>query len=202
VEKIMHISAKNILLASTSPYRRALLEKTMLRFACAAPDINESVQADETPEVLVQRLAEQKARALMVSHPGYFIIGSDQVCVIRGQITGKPHTFDKAFTQLRAASGQTVTFYTGLSLVDSDTGVAQTLFETFAVTFRRLTDDEIRGYLQLEQPFDCAGSFKCEGLGISLFENLDGRDPNTLIGLPVIALLALLRAKGINPLLG
>ncbi|MGC6386490.1 Maf family protein [Ewingella sp. S1.OA.A_B6] len=198
----MELSSKKLLLASTSPYRRALLEKTMLRFACAAPDIDESALPDEIPELLVQRLAQAKARALIVSYADHFIIGSDQVCVINGQITGKPHTFDNAFKQLTAASGQTVTFYTGLSLVDSDTGEALTLCETFEVTFRHLTAEEIRGYLQAEEPFDCAGSFKCEGLGITLFERLNGRDPNTLIGMPLIALLELLRMKGINPLLG
>lgn len=194
-------SPKSLLLASTSPYRRTLLEKTSLSFTCAAPNIDESALVDEKPEVLVQRLAEAKARAFILSHPGHFIIGSDQVCVINGNITGKPHTFDNALLQLHAASGQAVTFYTGLSLVDSDTGEAQTLYETFDVTFRHLTNAEIRGYLQAEQPYNCAGSFKCEGLGISLFERLSGRDPNTLIGLPVIALLELLRTKGINPLL-
>jgi MAF protein len=201
VEKIMNLPPKKLLLASTSPYRRALLEKTMLSFACAAPDIDESPLPGELPAELVQRLAEAKARALVLSHPGHYIIGSDQVCAINGQITGKPHTFDSALIQLQAASGQTVTFYTGLSLVDSDTGETQTLCETFDVTFRHLTGAEIRGYLQTEQPYDCAGSFKCEGLGISLFERLNGRDPNTLIGLPIIALLDCLRAKGINPLL-
>ncbi|GBU11904.1 m(7)GTP pyrophosphatase [Enterobacterales bacterium] len=173
----------------------------MLSFACAAPDIDESPRPGELPAGLVQRLAEAKARALVPSYPDHYIIGSDQVCAIKGQITGKPHTFDNALLQLQAASGQTVTFYTGLSLVDSDTGEAQTLCETFDVTFRKLTEAEIRGYLLAEQPYDCAGSFKCEGLGISLFERLSGKDPNTLIGLPVITLLASLREKGINPLI-
>ena len=201
VKKIMPLAAKNILLASTSPYRRALLEKTTLPFTCAAPDIDESAYPGEVPESLVTRLAESKARALMNLYPTHLIIGSDQVCVLEGNITGKPHDFERAQRQLRAASGKTVTFYTGLSLLDASSGEAQTLCETFEVTFRELSDDEIRGYLNLEQPYDCAGSFKCEGLGISLFSKLSGRDPNTLIGLPLIALLDLLREKGVNPLL-
>lgn len=190
-----------ILLASTSTYRRALLEKLNLEFSCAAPNIDESPYADESPETLVKRLAEAKARALMHSHPNHLIIGSDQVCAIDGKITGKPHTFENAKRQLRAASGKVVTFYTGLSLLDSRTQQAVTVCEPFEVSFRALSDEEISNYLEMEQPYDCAGSFKCEGLGISLFSQLNGRDPNTLIGLPLIALLELLRAKGVNPLL-
>ena len=190
-----------ILLASTSTYRRALLEKLNLEFSCAAPNIDESPYTNESPETLVKRLAEAKARALMHSHPNHLIIGSDQVCAIEGKITGKPHNFEKAKQQLRLASGKVVTFYTGLSLLDSRTQQAATLCEPFDVVFRELSDEEISNYLEMEQPYDCAGSFKCEGLGISLFSQLNGRDPNTLIGLPLIALLELLRAKGVNPLL-
>ncbi|MEE8729178.1 MAG: nucleoside triphosphate pyrophosphatase [Rahnella inusitata] len=190
-----------LLLASTSVYRKALLDKTGLAFTCAAPDIDETPLEAEKPEVLVQRLAQSKAFALSNSHPEHLIIGSDQVCVINGHITGKPYTFENAFRQLRAASGKTVTFYTGLSLFDARTSQAQTLCETFDVTFRALTDEEISGYLHREQPYDCAGSFKCEGLGITLFESLTGRDPNTLIGLPLIALLGMLRGHNVNPLL-
>lgn len=190
-----------LLLASTSVYRKALLDKTGLAFTCAAPDIDETPLEAEKPEVLVQRLAQSKAFTLSNSHPEHLIIGSDQVCVIDGHITGKPYTFENAFRQLRAASGKTVTFYTGLSLFDARTSQAQTLCETFDVTFRALTDEEISGYLHREQPYDCAGSFKCEGLGITLFDSLTGRDPNTLIGLPLIALLGMLRGHNVNPLL-
>ncbi|MBF7955043.1 Maf family protein [Rahnella victoriana] len=197
----MSAHSKKLLLASTSLYRKALLDKTGLVFSCAAPDIDESPQPDEQPDALVKRLAFAKASVLAVACPEHLIIGSDQVCVINGQITGKPHTFDNAFRQLHAASGKTVTFYTGLSLYNSETQTAQTLCETFDVSFRPLSDDEITGYLHREQPYDCAGSFKCEGLGITLFDRLTGRDPNTLIGLPLIALLSLLREHGINPLL-
>jgi MAF protein len=194
-------TTKKILLASTSAYRRALLEKTRLKFDCAAPNIDETPQVGETPQQLVQRLSYAKAQALASAYPGYLIIGSDQVCVLDGKITGKPHTFDNAQQQLRQSSGQIVTFYTGLTLLDSDSLQAQTLCEPFEVQFRELSDVEIASYLHHEQPYDCAGSFKCEGAGITLFERLNGRDPNTLIGLPVIALLALLRKQGINPLL-
>jgi MAF protein len=197
----MMMSSPELLLASTSVYRRALLEKTGLKFTCASPDIDETPVPGETPAALVQRLAQSKASTLAEAYPHHLIIGSDQVCVIDGDITGKPHAFDNAFRQLRAASGKTVTFYTGLSLYSSDAKKAQTLCETFDVTFRPLTDEEITGYLHREEPYDCAGSFKCEGLGITLFDSLTGRDPNTLIGLPLIALLSLLRGHGINPLL-
>lgn len=201
VKKIMQtMPQKRILLASTSAYRRAILEKTTLKFDWAAPNIDETPLAGESAVSLVMRLSEQKARALAEKHPGYLIIGSDQVCVIEETILGKPHNFDNACRQLSMASGKKVRFYTGLSLVDADSGQAQTLCETFDVHFRALSEQEIAGYVQLEQPYDCAGSFKCEGLGISLFDKLDGRDPNTLIGLPLITLLALLRDHGINPL--
>jgi len=202
VKKIMQtMPQKKILLASTSVYRRALLEKTALTFSCAAPDIDETPQIGESAEDLVLRLAEQKARNLADAYPGHLIIGSDQVCVIDQRILGKPHTFDNACHQLHLAQGKQVRFYTGLCLLDSDSGQAEVLCEHFDVHFRALSDEEIAGYVTLEQPYDCAGSFKCEGLGISLFEKLSGRDPNTLIGLPLIALLALLRKQGINPLL-
>ncbi len=202
VKKIMQtMPQKRILLASTSAYRRAILEKTALSFSCAAPDIDETPLAQESAEDLVCRLSAQKAAALRVKYPHHLIIGSDQVCVIDGKILGKPHTFERACEQLALASGKKIRFYTGLSLLDSDSGKAQTLCETFDVHFRTLSQEEIVGYVQIEQPYDCAGSFKCEGLGISLFERLEGRDPNTLIGLPVIALLGLLRGYGINPLI-
>ncbi|CAM3874697.1 nucleoside triphosphate pyrophosphatase [Rahnella bruchi] len=197
----MIMPSPDLLLASTSVYRKALLEKTGLTFTCAAPNIDETPAPGESPADLVQRLAFSKARALATSYPRHLIIGSDQVCVIDEKITGKPHTFDNGFRQLQAASGKTVTFYTGLSLYNSETQTAQTLCETFDVTFRPLTAEEITGYLHREEPYDCAGSFKCEGLGITLFDSLTGRDPNTLIGLPLIALLALLREHGINPLI-
>ncbi len=190
-----------LVLASTSPYRRALLEKTGLTFTAAAPAADETPCPGETAEALVQRLAAAKARSLAEAYPHHLIIGSDQVCVLDGTLTGKPHTLENAFAQLRQASGQCVTFYTGLALLNSETGTVQCCCEPFEVHFRALTDDEIHGYLAREQPLDCAGSFKSEALGISLFDRLSGRDPNTLVGMPLITLLAMLRAEGVNPLL-
>ncbi|MBE5257626.1 septum formation inhibitor Maf [Serratia marcescens] len=191
---------QRLLLASTSPYRKMLLEKLQLPFDCAAPQVDETPLPGESAEALVLRLATAKAQALALAYPEHLIIGSDQVCVIDGNITGKPHTEENARAQLRQASGQAVTFYTGLALYNGRSKQLQALCEPFHVHFRALSEAEIAAYVRLEQPLNCAGSFKSEGLGIALFDRLEGRDPNTLIGLPLIALLEMLRAEGINPL--
>jgi MAF protein len=191
---------QRLLLASTSTYRKMLLEKLHLPFLCAAPQVDETPLAGESAEALVLRLATAKAQALAAAYPEHLIIGSDQVCVIEGRITGKPHTEENARTQLRQASGQKVTFYTGLALYNSRSRHLQVLCEPFHVHFRTLSEAEISAYVRFEQPLNCAGSFKSEGLGIALFDKLEGRDPNTLIGMPLIALLEMLRAEGINPL--
>ncbi len=191
---------QRLLLASTSPYRKMLLEKLQLPFDCAAPQVDETPLPGESAEALVLRLATAKAQALALAYPEHLIIGSDQVCVIDGSITGKPHTEVNARAQLRQASGQAVTFYTGLALYNGRSKQLQALCEPFHVHFRALSEAEIAAYVRLEQPLNCAGSFKSEGLGIALFDRLEGRDPNTLIGLPLIALLEMLRAEGINPL--
>lgn len=177
-----------------------LLEKLQLPFDCAAPQVDETPLPGESAEALVLRLATAKAQALALAYPEHLIIGSDQVCVIDGSITGKPHTEGNARAQLRQASGQAVTFYTGLALYNGRSKQLQALCEPFHVHFRALSEAEIAAYVRLEQPLNCAGSFKSEGLGIALFDRLEGRDPNTLIGLPLIALLEMLRAEGINPL--
>lgn len=190
----------SILLASTSPFRQALLHKLGLPFITAAPEVDESPQPGENAEALVIRLAAAKAQALAKTHPGHWIIGSDQVCVLDGQITGKPHTVENARAQLRAASGKAITFYTGLALFHPDSNQLLRCCEPFVVHFRALTDAEIAGYVEKEQPLQCAGSFKSEGLGICLFDRLEGRDPNTLVGLPLIALNEMLHKVGINPL--
>lgn len=198
------LSEKNmlpLLLASTSPYRRALLEKLALPFSCAAPHTDETPRPGETAQALVCRLAEAKARALADAYPDHLIIGGDQVCVLNGQISGKPLSVERACAQLRAASGQRVTFYSGLSVLNSGNGECHTLCEPFHVHFRELSTAEIAAYVALEQPLQCGGSFMCEGAGILLFERLEGRDPNALIGLPLIALNTLLRRHGVNPLL-
>ncbi|CNE25896.1 Maf family protein [Yersinia bercovieri] len=190
-----------LVLASTSSYRRTLLEKLQLPFITAAPKVDETPQPGEAADTLVQRLALAKAQALAVRYPQHRIIGSDQVCVINGEIVGKPHNHANAVKQLQQASGQCVTFYTGLALLNTATGTINCLCETFDVYFRTLSEAEINGYLTREQPWNCAGSFKSEGLGITLFERLSGRDPNSLIGLPLIALTQMLIEQGVNPLL-
>ena len=191
----------NLILASTSPYRRVLLEKLGVPFECAAPNVDESPQPGESPRHLVVRLAQEKAKSLASRFPDHLIIGSDQVCVLDGAITGKPHTEENARQQLLKARGSVVTFYTGLALYNSSTGHLQTECEPFDVHFRHLSEQEIDDYVRKERPLNCAGSFKSEGLGIALFERLDGRDPNTLVGLPLIALCQMLRREHYNPLM-
>ena len=189
-----------LVLASTSPFRQALLSKFGLPFITAAPDCDETPRPSESAQDLVQRLALAKAQALATQYPTHWIIGSDQVCVLDGIITGKPHTVENACAQLAAASGKVITFYTGLALVQPRSRFQQVICEPFNVHFRNLSATEIHNYVAQEQPLNCAGSFKSEGLGICLFEKLQGRDPNTLIGLPLIALNEMLRAAGINAL--
>ncbi|WP_204527214.1 Maf family protein [Citrobacter cronae] len=189
-----------LILASTSPWRRALLEKLAIPFECAAPEVDETPLPGEAPRHLVSRLAQQKAQSLVQRYPAHLIIGSDQICVLDGEITGKPLTEENARQQLLKARGNIVTFYTGLALYNSATGHLQTEVEPFDVHFRHLSETEIDDYLRKERPLHCAGSFKSEGLGIALFERLEGRDPNTLIGLPLIALCQMLRREEMNPL--
>ena len=190
-----------LILASTSPYRKMLLDKLGLPFESAAPNVDELALPGETPRSLVLRLAQAKAQALAARYPNHLIIGSDQVCVLDGEITGKPHTEENARLQLKKASGNVVTFYTGLALYNSANGQLQTECEPFDVHFRHLSEQEINVYIRKESPLNCAGSFKSEGLGIALFDRLEGRDPNTLVGLPLIALCKMLRREEFNPLL-
>ena len=186
-----------LVLASKSIFRKQLLEKLNLPFETASPDADETVLQNETPEQLVQRLSVAKAQAISADFPEHLIIGSDQVACIDGEILGKPGNFDNALAQLKNASGKAVTFYTGLTLLNSATDSMQTICETFNVHFRHLNDGQITRYLEHEQPYNCAGSFKSEGFGISLFEKLEGDDPNSLIGLPLIRLIAMLDKEGI-----
>jgi len=153
----------NLILASTSPYRRVLLEKLGVTFECAAPNVDESPQPGESPRHLVVRLAQEKAKSLAARFPDHLIIGSDQVCVLDGIITGKPHTEENARQQLLKARGSIVTFYTGLALYNSSTGHLQTECEPFDVHFRHLSEQEIDDYVRKERPLNCAGSFKSEG---------------------------------------
>lgn len=193
-------AAPPLILASTSPYRRELLERLGLPFTTVAPAVDEHRLPDEPAAQLVQRLAEAKARAVAVSHPDALIIGSDQVACLDDAILGKPGNRANALAQLERASGRSVLFQTGLCLLDARTGQAQTLVEPFRVHFRPLSRAQIVGYLDRERPYDCAGSFKSEGLGIALFARLEGADPTALIGLPLIRLIALLEAAGQDPL--
>ncbi|WP_339409723.1 Maf family protein [Pseudomonas sp. EA_35y_Pfl2_R5] len=187
-----------LVLASSSPYRRELFTRLRLPFTWSAPHIDESRRPDEDAEALARRLSLEKAQALSATHPQHLIIGSDQVAVLGSQIIGKPHTLERAREQLMAASGNSVTFLTGLTLLNSATGQQQTACIPFTVHFRPLSDAQIMRYLTAEQPFDCAGSFKAEGLGISLFRSTEGSDSNSLIGLPLIRLVDMLLTSGID----
>jgi MAF protein len=189
-----------IILASSSPYRQTILKKLQIPFTCVAPNINESAVSGESISAQVERLAKIKALAIATTKTNVdsYVIGSDQLASFNGQVLGKPGDFDTAKQQLTRFSGQTVKFYTGLCLVHSAKNQLAQIVETFDVTFKTLTEDQISTYLRIEQPYDCAGSFKCEGLGIALFESLKGRDPNTLIGLPLIALMDLFNNMSVD----
>ncbi len=192
--------SRPLVLASTSPFRRELLARLGLPFETDSPAVDETRRTDEPPQVMVLRLAEAKARAVAPRHPGALIVGSDQVACIGDEVLGKPGDRERAIAQLERASGRSVLFQTGLCLLDAASGRAQTLVEPFRVHFRPLSRAQIEGYLDRERPFDCAGSFKSEGLGIALFQRLDGEDPTALIGLPLIRLVALLECDGVDPL--
>ena len=191
-------SGKPLVLASTSPYRRALLEKLRLPFKCVSPDADERPVSGETVEQMVVRLAQLKATSVAADHPDALIIGSDQSAELNGTILSKPGNRENARRQLQASSGQTITFHTGLCLLNTASGAMQSLCEPYSVVFRDLDDGFIDRYLDAEQPYDSVGSFRSEGLGISLFERFEGDDPNTLIGLPLIRLQQMLRAEGID----
>ena len=186
-----------LVLASSSPYRRELLTRLRQSFTWASPAIDETPRPEEHAEALVRRLAEAKARALSDLHPAHLIIGSDQVAVLDQQIIGKPHDFSRARSQLLAASGSSVIFLTGLALFNSATGACQVDVVPFTVHFRHLNDEQITRYLEAEQPYDCAGSFKAEGLGVSLFRATEGTDGTSLVGLPLIRLIQMLEREGI-----
>ena len=194
----MSTSSPQIILASTSIYRKALLEKIHIEFETEKPNVDETPLNNETPIQLVERLAIKKAQAITACKPNSLVIGSDQVCMNNGLILGKPHNFENAFQQLKNASGKAITFYTGLALINSNTGQIQSLVETYIVHFRELTDEMITSYLEKETPYNCAGSFKSEGYGISLFDRFEGKDPNTLIGLPLISLIKMLENEGVK----
>jgi septum formation protein len=186
-----------LILASTSPFRRELLARLRLPFEVQAPDIDETPLPEEDPQAMVARLAELKARAIARREPAALVIGSDQVAVLDGEILGKPGSHERAVEQLSRASGKTVIFYTGLCLINSDSGRIRKEVVPYRVVFRVLRREQIENYLRREQPYRCAGSFKSEGLGIALFERLEGEDPSSLIGLPLIRLIRLLETEGV-----
>ena len=189
-----------LILASTSRYRRELLERLRIPFEAHSPETDETPLPGEAPAALAERLALAKARALAIRFPDAIIIGADQVADVDGTAIGKPGDHARAFEQLRAMSGRTIVFQTALAVVRESTGFAQVQRAPVSVRFRTLTDAEIEFYLRTEQPYDCAGSAKCETLGIALLDAIDSDDPTALIGLPLIRTAALLRAAGLDPL--
>lgn len=191
---------RHLVLASTSPFRRELLGRLGIPFDTSAPDTDETPLPGEAPEQLVLRLAEAKARTVAQKYPDSIIIGSDQAACIDGEILGKPGSRERAIAQLKAASGRRVDFFTGLCVLDAADGRSTALCEPFRVHFRQLSDLQIAHYVDRETPFNCAGAFKSEGLGIALFERLEGDDPNALVGLPLIRLVDLLENLGVETL--
>jgi septum formation protein len=187
-----------LVLASSSPYRRELLTRLQIPFEVISPDVDETPLAHEAPQETALRLAQLKARAGAEKFPDALIIGSDQVALLGLQQLGKPHTFENAKKQLAAASGQSMVFHTALCLFHSRTKNMQACVVPITIKFRTLSEDLIERYLEKEQPYDCAGSAKFEGLGIALIERFEGEDPNALIGLPLIALVDMLHREGLN----
>ena len=193
----MFLNSQPLVLASTSIYRRELLERLQIPFQTAAPDVDETPLTGETAKQTSWRLSREKARAVATNYPDALIIGSDQVALLDGQQMGKPLTHENAVRQLRSMRGKTVIFYTALTLLNGRTAEMQTEVAEYRVSFRELSDDEIETYLCKEQPYHCAGSAKSEGLGIALISRMEGDDPNALIGLPLILLVGMLKKQGV-----
>jgi septum formation protein len=194
----MSLNSQPLILASTSIYRRELLERLQIPFQTAAPNVDETPPEGESAKQTSWRLSREKAQAVALSFPDALIIGSDQVALLEGQQIGKPLTHDNAARQLHLMRGKTVTFFTALTLLNARTGEMQTEVAENHVSFRELSDVEIENYLHKEQPYHCAGSAKSEGLGIALISRMDGDDPNALVGLPLILLVGMLRNQGVN----
>ena len=190
-----------LILASTSRYRRELLGRLALPFDVQAPNVDETPLPGEPPAQIARRLALAKAREVAQRFPGAVVIGSDQVADLHGEPVGKPGSHERARAQLRAMSGRSVVFHTAVAVVCAGTGHAGDALVPVTVRFRHLTDAEIERYLRVEQPYDCAGSAKSEGLGIALLDSIESNDPTALVGLPLIQTCALLRAAGLDPLL-
>jgi septum formation protein len=187
-----------LILGSTSRYRRELLSRLRVPFEVVSPDVDETPHPDETPEQLALRLALAKAQAVAAQHPHAVVIGSDQVADLNGEPLGKPGNFERAKLQLQRMRGQTVVFQTAVAVVRADTNFARTELAQIKVRFRDLSDEEITAYLHAEEPYDCAGSAKSEGLGIALLDAIDNDDPTALIGLPLIRTARLIREAGIS----
>ncbi len=190
--------SKKLILGSTSPFRKELLERLRLDFIVDSPDIDETPLEHETPQDYVKRLSLEKAKVVATRHPDALIIGSDQCSILNETIRGKPGNHENAVKQLTESSGKRVSFLTGLCLFDSSNDSYQLDLIPFHVDFRELSSDEIESYLKAEQPYSCAGSFKSEGLGVTLFERLQGDDPTSLVGLPLIRLSEMLRNNNIQ----
>ena len=188
---------RRLILGSTSRYRRELLQRLQIPFEVVTPDVDETPLPGEIPSVLAARLALAKARAVAAAVPDAVVIGSDQVADLHGQPLGKPGTHERAVAQLRQMRGQTVIFQTAVAVVCIASGFEQSSLAAVKVTFRDLTDDEIENYLRAEQPYDCAGSAKSEGLGIALLSSIESDDPTALVGLPLIRTCNMIRAAGI-----
>lgn len=193
-----NINSKTIILASSSPYRKALLERLKLSFTVESPDIDEQHKKGESIQEYVSRLAEEKSFAVASGHAGAIVIGSDQALEYDGKILGKPGSFEKAKQQLQSLSSKKITFYTGLCVTNTSTNQSEKDVISYHVYFRELNESAINNYLSLEQPYDCAGSFKSEKLGISLVSKMEGDDPTALIGLPLIRLSEMLRSQGVD----
>ncbi len=192
------LTSRAVVLGSTSPYRRELLQRLQLPFDVVSPQVNETPQPHEAPAALAQRLALDKARAVAAQRPDALVIGSDQVADLNGEPLGKPGNHERAVAQLRRMSGQTVLFQTAVAVVCAATGFERCELAVVRVVFRTLDDATIERYLRTEQPYDCAGSAKSEGLGIALLDHIDNDDPTALIGLPLIRTARLLRDAGLT----
>lgn len=187
-----------LVLGSSSPFRKKVLSSLLVPFETSSPDIDETPLEGESPVQLVERLAVEKAKEIAKSYPNALIIGSDQVAMHGEKIVGKPHTHERAVEQLNEASGKKIELFTGLALINSRSGTIQSTVEPFSVHFKDLSDGTIQNYLHKEKPYNCAGSVKSEGLGVSLFKRFDGEDPNALIGLPLIRLVEMLEREGFD----
>ena len=187
-----------IILASSSPYRKKLLAPLIPALNCVAPQVDESIKPKESATEYVSRLSLEKAKAVAQNRSNALVIGSDQCAELEGKIITKPNNQEEAYKQLSQASGKYVNFFTGLCLFSSISNSHQLSCETYQVKFRKLSKEQIYAYLQKDEPYDCAVSFKSEGLGIALFESMQGNDPNTLIGLPLIKLVTMLKNAGVD----